>query len=523
MSDTKSALSETGHDVLSDASGLTRARQAGVLLFGKILSSLGEAVAPILLVRLLDKADVGVLTATMLIYTTTALVLTGAFPTTIMYFLPLRDAPERRAIALRTVRILTALGGALAVLLAALGLWGWVLGGADATPGGQESSLFAPTTLVYLLALAPYPLGDLPSRLLPNLLVVEARPREAAVLGILKAVGTALFTLVPVMLGLPLFAVLASVSAFGLLNGFVLALFLRSLYRHVPKVPAPISSGKIIRFSIPLGITDIVGRLNSELDRFLVGGNFPAARFAEYRAAAWQVPLIKEIPYTVGRVDSPHMARLFEAGRPREALAIWRSSIEKVSLLVVPLAAVFVVAAEEVVTLLFTQEYVAAAPVFRLYSLLMLARVCAYGPVIVAAGKPAYVLQAAVFSLLSNVVLSIPALYAFGFIGPAVGTVVAFVPMTFFYCWCIARAAGVRITETFPLTSYLRVVVTTAVACIPAIAIKLHAGLGPAASLGACAVSILGAFAVLGSLTRQIRLEDWRFIGSWLRGGFARA
>jgi O-antigen/teichoic acid export membrane protein len=154
---------------------------------------------------------------------------------------------------------------------------------------------------------------------------------------------------------------------------------------------------------------------------------------------------------------------------------------------------------------------------------MMLGRVTAFGTVIVAAGKPRYVFHAAIFTLLSNLVLSIPALFVFGFIGPALGTVVAFVPSIYFYCLCIARAAGLRLRDTFPLWAYGRVLATGAVSCVPAVAIKLTGGLGPAASLGAIALAILGSFALLGSLTRQIRRDDWRFLGQWLRGGFASA
>jgi O-antigen/teichoic acid export membrane protein len=263
--------------------------------------------------------------------------------------------------------------------------------------------------------------------------------------------------------------------------------------------------------------------LNSELDRYLIAATFPVARFAEYRAAAWQVPLIKEIPYTVGRVDTPYLTRLFETGKTREALQLWRASTEKVALLVAPLACIFIVAAEEVVTLLFTDEYIAAAPVFRMYSLLMLGRTCSFGNVLIAAGKPGYVFQAAGLSFLTNIVLSVTALLAFGFIGPAIGSVLAFVGMTFYYCWCIARATNVRVSETFPLMAYLRVVLTAGVACVPAIAIKLNAGLGPGLALAAIAVSLVGTFALVGTVTRQIQREDWRFLGRWVSGGFARS
>jgi len=504
------------------ASGQERAQQAGVLLFGKIVSTLGEAVVPIIMIRLLTKAEVGVLSTVMMLYATLALVLTSAFPATLMYFLPAREAPERRALAVRMGLLMLALGGVLAVLMFGLGLVGLSLGGASLAAEHSERSLLDPKALFYLLALAPYPLGDLPARLLPNLLVIEGRARDAATIGVVKAVGSAVATLIPIALGLPLHVVIACTSLFGLAYSALLPYYLRALYRGVPKVPAPVSSREIIRFTLPLGITDVVGRLNSELDRYLIAGTFPVTRVAEYRAAAWQVPIIKEIPYTVGRVDTPYLNRLFEAGKVREAIQLWRASTEKVALLVVPLASIFVVAAEEVVVLLFTDEYLGAAPVFRLYSLLMLGRACSFGNVLLAAGKPGYVFRAAILSFLSNIVLSTSALLLLGFIGPAVGSVVAFAAMTFFYCWLIAKAANVRLSETFPLVAYLRIVVTAGVASIPAVLIKFNAGIGPGLSLIAIAVALLGTFAILGTITKQIQREDWQFLRSWLTGGFAR-
>lgn len=505
-------MTGTGHE---------RAQQAGVLIFGKILSTLGEAVVPIIMIRLLSKAEVGVLSNALMLYATLALVLTSAFPSTLMYYLPAREAPERRALAVRMSYLMLGLGGALAVLMFGLGLVGLLFGGSLGTDHA-ERSLLDPTALSYLLALSPYPLGDLPARLLPNLLVIEGRARDAATIGVVKAVGSAVTTLIPIALGLPLHVVIGVTSLFGIVYGFLVPYYIHTLYRGVEKVPAPVSNGEIIRFTMPLGITDVVGRLNSELDRYLIAGTFPVTRVAEYRAAAWQVPIIKEIPFTVGRVDTPYLTRLFETGKAREAIQLWRGSTEKVALLVAPLACIFLVAAEEVMVLLFTDEYSGAAPVFRLYSLLMLGRACSFGNVLLAAGKPGYVFQAALMSFVSNVMLSVPALLVFGFMGPAMGCVVAFVATTFYYCWVIAKAANIRVSETFPLLAYSRIVLTAGVATIPGLFIKFNAGLGPGLSLLAISVSLVGSFAILGTLTGQIRREDWRFLGQWLTGGFAR-
>ena len=77
----------------------SHSEQAGVLVLGKILATLSEAVVPLAIVRLLGKADVGILSGLLLVYSTVALVLTAGFPETLTFYLPARSPAERKAIA----------------------------------------------------------------------------------------------------------------------------------------------------------------------------------------------------------------------------------------------------------------------------------------------------------------------------------------------------------------------------------------------------------------------------------------
>jgi O-antigen/teichoic acid export membrane protein len=239
------------------------------------------------------------------------------------------------------------------------------------------------------------------------------------------------------------------------------------------------------------------------------------AVFAEYQVGAWQIPFVVTIPYAVGAAYTPRFRELFKDGRFREGIAIWRLSITKVSLVVAPITAVFIVAAEETIALLFTDEYSAATVVFRLYCVFTLGRVAAFGSVIVAAGKPGYVLKAAFFSLLSNIAISVPLVLLIGFPGPALGTAIAFIPTVGFYCWCIARSCGISIKETFPLLSYLRVLGVAAMAAVPAVAVKLMLDLEPGWMLGLEALTLLVTYAVLGTLLKLIEPQDWSYLRRW--------
>ncbi len=230
--------------------------------------------------------------------------------------------------------------------------------------------------------------------------------------------------------------------------------------------------------------------------------------------------MILSIAYLSTTAYAPHLSTLFKEGRGAEAIAVWRGTVRKIALLVVPIAMVFVIGAEEVIGLLFTADYLRGATVFRFYALITLGRVSGFGMTIVAAGKPEYLPRAAVLALLSNVVISVPLVMTLGFIGPAVGTAVAFVPTLVAYCYYISKASGVPLRGIFPFVDYLKVLGLALIAGAGALAFKLGSPLGAAATLGIEAVIVLGGFALLGSAAGLIERSDWVFLRDWflLRG-----
>lgn len=495
-----------------------RARQTTFLVVGKVLSSLSEAAVPMVLVRMLGATEVGILAAMILIYAILAPILTAAFPATLMYYLPTREAPERRAIAGRVGLVLFSLGLALGVVLFGLGLIAILAPESlraitNNVVGG--TSAVGPSGLKYLLILAIMPLGDLPARMLPNLLVVENRASTAAAMGVVKSLGTAVFSVVPILLGLDIWYVIGSIALFGFGYGGLVLYYLRRLYPGVKRAAVPFTTGDLFRFAVPLGLTDITSTLNAKLDQFLITLYFIAAMVAQYQMGAFRIPIVTAIAMSVGAIYTPHFTRLFAEGKPREAIETWRLSIRKVSMLVVPIALIFVVAAEETMELLFTKEYLGASNVFRAYCVLSMMRVAAFGSVIVAAGRPKLVFLAAIISLGANMLLSVPLLFLIGFEGPAIGTVLAFIPMVAAYCWCISRATGVGFRETFPVVDYLKVVAVGAVAAGAAVAVKLSLPFGAALRLIAIAVVLLAVFVLVGRATRLIRREDWLYLGQW--------
>lgn len=495
----------------------SRSRDAGILVMGRLLATISDALLPIVIVRLLGKTDVGVLSSVLLIYGTVAMMLTTGIPSALMFHLPGRPEPERRALTVQAARGLFGFGVFIALAIVGSGLLGTFAPTllAELVPG--DSAALLDGGIKHLFWLAAFPLGDLPARMLPNLLVIEHRASWAARYAIVSSLVSSLCVLVPAGLGCSIQTVLLSYSAVGLLQGAALLVFLRLIYRGVERVRAPIPFVESLRFAVPLGLTDIVSMLSGRIDRYLISISFPLARFAEYQAGAFQIPILTTIAYTVGTVYTPVLAELFRDGKNAEAIATWREPIHKVALIVVPVSAVFVVAAEEFVELLFTSAYLPAAPIFRCYAFLTMGRVATFGSVLVAAGKPQLILRAAVGSLLVTGILCGVGLKVLGFVGPALGNTLAFIPMVAIYCAYIAQATKLPFSSVFPLARLAKLTLTVAVCAIPATLVKLYLPFPALARFGAVAFVLLAMFALLGSLTSQITREDWGYFVNSVR------
>ncbi len=475
------------------------AHQAGVLAVGDILAGLAEVVAPLIIVRILGKTDVGILTALLLINTTLTMVLTVGLPGTLAFHLPGRSPEERRAIAGKMGRLLLALGAGVGLIQMLTAGLSW----ADVV----ETEV----RLYYLVALVGLPLGDLPMRMLPNLLIVEGHDRAAASTSIIRSLGMTLGTLVPLALGASVWTVMLTLSGVGIVFGLVTAFYYRRVYAGVARGSTEMTAAGLVRFAFPIGLTELISNLNKRFDRFLI---IPlgAVALAEYSAGSWQVPVVPSLAYAVGVAYGPHFATLFKENRLAESVAVWREQAIKTALLVVPISLVFVVAAEETVTLLFTADYLDGASVLRYYALMTMGRITAFGTILVAAGKPQYVFRAALIAFVSNVVISTPLVFLIGFDGPALGTLIAFVPMVGAYTWYIGKASGVPFREVFPIRAWLRVVGTAAPAVAAALAFKFWAEPSPLVGLLAEAGIVLVGFALVGTLTGLISRDDWRYL-----------
>lgn len=493
------------------------ARDAGVLVFGNLVAKLAEAAIPFVIVRMLGKADVGALTGLLLVHTTLATILTAGFPAAVLYYMAGRDPAQRAAIIRRLYATVMVLGVGIGGLLLLIGLFGdQALLAFGKWLSGDEGE---PAELHALRYMALYPVLDVLARVYPYHMIATGHARQSAIFQVLRGAGMAAAQLIPAALGYGLPGIVIGMTVFSAVQAINIARVVRKQHRDVPRVEPEVSVREMVRYSYPLGLTDMLNNLNQAVDRYAILLLFSAEALADYGKGAWQIP-VASIAYSVGHVYMGRFVELMEQGKGDEVMTLWRESIHKVSLVVVPVCMVFVVGAEEFVTIAFTAEYIGAAGVFRAYSILTMARVASFGALILATGQSGLLLRAAGFSLLSNIALTIPLVLIFGFLGPAIGTVLAFIPTVALYCWYISRALKVDFRRTFPVMRWLAVVGLSTVAAAPAIALKLWLPMHPVLALLVYPVTITPCFVLLARITGVMTAEDLGFALRWLRLDF---
>ena len=486
--------------------------KVGVVVFSRILSSLVDLAAVIVLARLLSKDSMAVVSFLLVVYQIVRYLAAFGFPESVFYFFEKLAREHWRAFAVRTVLILTGMGALAALLLAGLGLTApYVLRNWEPAQLDALQRLLPWLGLVALLEVPTTPMG--------NILLALDRQKASSWYQVGSSVGLFLAVLAPVALGFDADAIVYTLLGFAALRFVLTALWFQVV---LPGPGTPLPAGSLreqIRFSLPLGLNAFSNRLGRYIDRIVVSALLPAAAFAEYHVGGQELPMVTAIPGAVASVLISRYVNLRLAGQRQALLDLWNRGIEGVSLVVVPVAMLFLVIAYDFITLVFGAQYAPAVVPFQIYTLILFHRVTIYGVMLQAHDDTRSILRFTLISLAVNAALSVPLTLLLGLAGPALATFLAAMFTWYMYLRRIASKLGVGLRQTFPWGYFVRVLGIAAVAGAASWVLRATAltSLPQVAALSVTAAVFALVYAGLGTLTRVIDRAHWVTLGGWLR------
>ncbi|MBK9165446.1 MAG: oligosaccharide flippase family protein [Acidobacteria bacterium] len=126
-----------------------------------------------------------------------------------------------------------------------------------------------------------------------------------------------------------------------------------------------------IAYALPLGFSGLLWNAHANLHFFVVGNRFNTAAFAIYAVGCFQLPLIGMLSESVNSVLIPRMTELQSADDRSSMVELLARASSKLAIVYLPIFAFFFITAETVITLLFTEAYVASTPIFRVFLFLI--------------------------------------------------------------------------------------------------------------------------------------------------------
>jgi O-antigen/teichoic acid export membrane protein len=489
--------------------------KVAVVVTSNVATALIELAAVVILARLLPKREVAIIALLLVIYQTGRFLAVFGLPESVFYFYERLKPGARRAFVLQTATLLTGMGLAAGLLMVGTSFAiPWILGGWDAASRDTVAQLLPVLALVVVL--------ELPTTLTPNVLLVNDRARQSAIFSVLNGVGGFVALVVPLLLGYNISVLAWSLAAFAAIRLPVTAIWLASILPAGREKLPPGLFGKQLRFAGPLALNSVALRLKKYIDRLVVAVMLTATALADYHVGAQEIPFLPVIAFGVGAVFISQYVSFQIKGDLKSVLDLWTRGIRAVSLIVVPATVIALVLAEDLVILLFGDQYLTAVLPFRIYTCILLVRVAQYGSMLQTFGDTKTILVLTISSLVANLVLNIPLTYFFGISGTAFATLLAMFMVVFLYLRRIAHHLETSMANVVPLRHYLQVFFLSLVVATGAYALRRYGldGLPRPLAMGLSAAAYGVVFVAAGRALGLITAEHWSIVRGWMRLDF---
>lgn len=325
-----------------------------------------------------------------------------------------------------------------------------------------------PAITAFAYVFAVYPWASLMINSLGNTCVVYGKANRLIIFNVVHAVANLLVLLVTKAGGMAfrhyMMLYMAEMLGFAL---FALGWIAKLVGSVRPLLDQNIIK-EILAFSIPMGLASVVGTLNAELDKLVIGRFFTTEEYAIFANAAKELP-VTILATSLTAVLLPRFVRLLSREESEKVVNLWGYAANLSFCFMALIVGGGVVFAPDIMSLLYSEKYVTSGGVwvFRIYVLILMLRSIYWGIILNATGKTKFVFYSSLLTLAFNFVGNIVSCYTIGFVGPAISSLLVTAIMAAVQLRFSCRIINIRFTEILPWKKIARYVAeTVALACV---------------------------------------------------------
>jgi len=267
-----------------------------------------------------------------------------------------------------------------------------------------------------------------------------------------------------------------------------------------------------LSYALPVGLAGVTLVLVAQTDKFIINRFLGREAFAVYAVGAYQVPFVDMIRGSVINVTFPLMAQYQKSGDYTAILDLWRRSLLKVAVLFFPLFVFLEVAARPFITILFTNEYAGAIPIFMIYLLLFLRSSVETGVIVQVFKKTTYIAKVFSAGFVVNLVLSLILFEVMGRVGVPLATVITMYAVNAFNLWYAARLLGVTLRQLFPTLAVVKRLLVAVLVGVPLYFVQRAIDVNHIFELAVLGLGYFAVYFLISSLSGFISVDDIKAI-----------
>ena len=268
---------------------------------------------------------------------------------------------------------------------------------------------------------AIYPFANVTIGGISNVYIIYGKTKTLAIVNLLAASIALVSVLIVEIEGLSF----NEYMSIFLLGNMTLALFLLYKVNFLDGKLSISFNAKIIKeifkYSIPIGFASLVGTINLEVDKLMIGNLLDTESLAIYANAGKELPLVF-IASSLTAVLLPFMVRMLKNGMNVEAVNLWGKTIHLSYIFMCFFTTLCVAFAPQVMTFLYSDKYLSGVSVFVIYSFVLLLRTTYFGIVLSSLGRTKLIMWSSIAALCLNIILNVLFYRIFNFIGPALAS-----------------------------------------------------------------------------------------------------
>ncbi len=320
------------------------------LLSAKIIGFGFSFLLPLLVVRFLDKEEVGVYRQVFLIIINANVIFTLGFGMSAYYYLP-RETARRSAVIFNTLLFNFVMGGLVCLTLF---LFPTLLGNIFQS---DEITRLAPKIgiVIWLWIFSSF---------LETVAVANQEPKAATAFIILAQFTKTALLVLAVMLVSSVESLVYAAMVQAFLQSIILIVYLNNRFPHFWTAFEAKFFREQLFYALPFGLSGLMWTLQTDVHNYFVSHRFSPAEFAVYAIGCFQLPLIGMLGESVAAVMIPRVSSLQATGDRAEIVRLTMRAAQKLAFFYFPIYIFLVITAETFITTLFTREYLGSVPIF---------------------------------------------------------------------------------------------------------------------------------------------------------------